>query len=131
MVPVPGVLGVEPPFGEWIPVVFFGLPPFFVIGALAFAIFYDGALDPSLVVRRTTVYSVLAALLTFLFTGVEELVEAQIAERTALPGGLGTWVAAGGVALVVGAFQARVRSAVGRAVGGEGVGTSADDGHGS
>lgn len=65
------------------------------------SIFFRGAFDPSLVLRGTTIYGGLVVGLTFLFAGVESVVESQLTERFGLPEGVGTWVGAGAVALAL------------------------------
>lgn len=95
------------------------------LGFLAVAVFYRGALDPGLVIRRTAVYGILGVGLVFLFTGVETLTSSWLTERLGLGESAGSWLAGSVVALIVGSFHDAVRRRLqptGKAV----VGTGAD-----
>lgn len=66
------------------------------------AIFYSGAFDPALTLRRTAVYGVLAIALTFLFAGLESALSATMVERLGLPEAADTWIGGGLAALLFG-----------------------------
>ena len=65
----------------------------------AFAVTYHGAIDSSLVLRKTAVYAALCVLMTILFVTVENGLSALIAARVGAPNALGTIVAGSAVAL--------------------------------
>jgi hypothetical protein len=72
---------------------------------LAVAVFYRGALDPALVLRRTAVYGIVGLGLVFVFTAVEDLTSSWLAERLGLGETAGSWLAGGVVALIVGSLH--------------------------
>lgn len=100
-------LGVGNPVVAVFPGVFFGLLPLIVVAGFALAVFYQGALEPSLVVRRSTLYGMFGFALAFLFAVVEELVTEHIATRAGLPDGTGTLAASGVIAAVFGSLFGR------------------------
>jgi len=65
----------------------------------AFAVFFRGALDPGLMLRRTTLYGLLSATLLFTFAGIENVVADVLAARLGFPPSLGSWIAGGTIAL--------------------------------
>jgi hypothetical protein len=75
---------------------------------LAVAVFYRGALDPALVLRRTTVLGILGVSLVFVFTAVEDVASSWIVERLGLNARAGIWIAGGVVALVIGFLHDRL-----------------------
>ena len=68
---------------------------------LAVAIFYRGAIDPALVIRKSTLYGALGVIFIVLFAGIENLIEETVEQRLGLPGMAGSLIAAGGVALAL------------------------------
>lgn len=74
----------------------------------ALAIFLSGAFDLRPLIGRSTVYGATIVVLTFLFAGVEEAVQAQLATRMALPDGVGTWVGAASIAIFLGPLRTRL-----------------------
>jgi len=78
----------------------------------ALAVFYSGALDLRPVINRTTVYGAMLVLLSFVFAGVEELLQSHLAEQLGVPDGLGTWVGAAVVALAMGPIHTRLQTFV-------------------
>lgn len=72
---------------------------------LMFAVFYRGALDPALLVRRTALYGALAPVFVFLFAGIENVATDFLATRLGTDSGIGTWIAAGIIAVVVAAVR--------------------------
>jgi hypothetical protein len=74
----------------------------------ALALFLSGAFDLRPVIGRSTLYGASLVCLTFLFAVVEEVVEAQLATRVALPEGMGTWAGAASIALLLGPIRNKV-----------------------
>ena len=79
------------------------LVPCAVLAGIAMAVFYDGALDPKLAIKRTTLYGAMASFAVVLFAVVETLASDLMAARLGLPGSSGSIVAGASVAF---AFQA-------------------------
>lgn len=86
-----------------LPVAWFVPPTGFAAGLL-----YSGAFDVRPLIGRTTVYAALLLASTFLFAGVEELVESLLVPRLGLPESAATWFGAGALALVFGPLHARL-----------------------
>lgn len=101
------MLGVENPVPRYLPALFGGVLPLIVVTGFAVAIFYDGALEPRLVVRKSTLYGLFGFGLAFLFAITEELVTNHMTAQLGLPDGSGTLVASGVIAVVFGAFHGR------------------------
>ena len=70
-----------------------------MVVCLAFAIFFQGALDPRLALKRTTVYAMLAVSGALLFAVVENVASSFIADVLHLSEGFGAAIAGGVVAL--------------------------------
>ena len=87
---------------------------FAALGFLALAVFYRGALDPGLVLRRTALYGFGGVALVFLFTAVEDLTAAWLADRLVLGESAGSWFAGGVVALLLGPIHAVLSRMTGR-----------------
>ena len=67
-----------------------GIAPFaMLIGGLGFAVLYQGAIDPRLAIRKTTVYGALGILSIILFGVIESLVSELLEARLGLPSMLG------------------------------------------
>ena len=66
------------------------------------AVFATGAFNPSLVVRKTTVYGTMLVVMTCIFTGIESIVTNHLTTRFGLPESIGTWLGGGTVALAFG-----------------------------
>jgi hypothetical protein len=71
----------------------------------AFAILYQGALDPVLMIHKTLLYGGLAVVLVFLFSGLENVLTNYVVNYLGLPSGFGAWIAGGMVALILGPMQ--------------------------
>ena len=69
------------------------LAPAVLVMGCAVALFYAGSLDPSLVLRRSTVYGALGVLGLLLFAGLEEVLSSWVALRLGLPGMVGSLLA--------------------------------------
>ncbi|MFG1691131.1 hypothetical protein ACGF5M_03055 [Gemmatimonadota bacterium] len=78
---------------------FLGLVVFLL--ALAVAVFYQGAIDPRLTIKRTTVYGALGVLFLFLFAGIGNFVEDAVQQFSGMSGGIGSIVTGGLIAVVV------------------------------
>ncbi len=91
-----------------------------VLGCFFISVFCSGVFDPALALRRTSLYAILAVMLTFAFAGIESLVESQLAARFGLPESLGTWVGGGAVALAVGPIHAWLKRLIWRLAGVQG-----------
>lgn len=83
-----GIFGFPGAFGLW-------------IGLLLYAVFGKGAIDPTLAIRRTTVYGALGVVFLFLLAGVGNLAESWVEMGLGLPGGTGTVVTGGGIAVAL------------------------------
>jgi hypothetical protein len=70
-----------------------------MVVCLAFAIFFQGALDPRLALKRTTVYAMMAVSGALLFAVVENVASSFIADVLHLSEGFGAAIAGGVVAL--------------------------------
>jgi hypothetical protein len=71
------------------------------VTCIAFAVFYRGALDPSLLLRKTALYSALTIVLIFLFAGLENVMASYVTRLIGWSGAAGTWIAAGLAAAVI------------------------------
>jgi hypothetical protein len=81
---------------------------FLILTGFAVAILYSGAFDLRPLINKTTVYGGLFLALTFLFATVEEVAEAVLAQRFALPDGVGAWMGAAVIALATGPIHMRL-----------------------
>jgi len=107
------LLRLEPP--GWVPGLLLGLPvfgPAVLVATTGVALFYSGAVDPGLILKRSTVLGALGALGILLFAGLEEALSELVASRMGLPGIVGS-IFAGAVAAGV---MIPMRKAVGKAV---------------
>lgn len=80
-----------------------------ILASIAAATLYRGALDPGLVLRRTTVYGLLGVCIAFLFAVLENILSSQVALRLGLPGAAGSWLAGGVTALMIGPLHRRIK----------------------
>ena len=87
-----------------------------ILVSLGVAVFYHGALEPSLIIRRTFIYSVVFIITVFVFEGFENSMTAifseQLGEET--PTWLTGLIAAGSVALALGPIRHRCDAIVAR-----------------
>lgn len=111
-------LGVDHPALDAIPPMIYTIGLLAMVICLAVGVFYDGALDSTLIVRRSAVYTAFGVLLTFLFSGVEDLVSSHVSARLGLPSAASSFVAGGVVALAFGTLRSSVARVAGRKVGG-------------
>lgn len=87
-----------------------------VIGGVTVAVFYMGAVDGSLVLRRTTVYGVLGVLITTLFVALEGALSTYIVGRVGLPESVSTIAAGSGIAMAFGSLRNRAEIITNRGV---------------
>lgn len=87
--------------------------PLFLIG-LAIAVLYQGALDPSLAVRRTAVYGALGVIFVFLFAGLGNAASDVVQARLGLPGFVGSGLYGGTVAILLLPLRKRFSGIAGR-----------------
>jgi class 3 adenylate cyclase len=88
---------------------------FFVLG-VAFSIFYAGAIDAGLALRRTTIYALLAVLLTTVFVALEGIASAGVVTGLGLSTQGGALLAGSAVALLFNPLRHRVEAGVQRLV---------------
>jgi hypothetical protein len=84
------------------------LAPFVIVLALAVAVFYSGTFDPSLVIRKTTVYASVGVVATGVFALVENLISGTLARWLHLPNSVSTIAASIAVAFAVVPLRDRV-----------------------
>ena len=87
-----------------------------IVVCLGVALLYDGALDPALALKRTTVYGVLAVTGALLFGVVENVASSLLAGALNLSEGLGAAVAGAVVALAFGPLKQWITSVVERRI---------------
>ncbi|MGH7477641.1 MAG: adenylate/guanylate cyclase domain-containing protein [Longimicrobiales bacterium] len=75
---------------------------------LTMAIFYDGAVDPALAIRKTTIFGGVGALLLFAFFAIEGAVSALALRWLGIGESRSVWIAAAAVAVAVGPARRRV-----------------------
>ena len=91
----------DPTAFTFVLVVLPSLAPFVIVLALAVAVFYTGTFDPSLVIRKTTVYALVGIVATGVFALVENLISGTLARWLHLPNSVSTIAASIAVALAV------------------------------
>jgi hypothetical protein len=90
------------------------LPPLtalVITGGIATAVLYHGAVEPQLIVRRSTVYALLGVLLTGAFVALEGAISSQVVVRFGLPSQSGAVAAGSVVAVLLGPVRRRVEMA--------------------
>ena len=85
----------------------FGLGYLLHVVLLMWAVLHDGALDASLVIKKTTLAAGAGLCLVFLFAGLEEVLTGWALDRVGLPAGIGSFVAAGIVAVIAVLWRSR------------------------
>jgi len=83
-----------------------------IVLGIAFSIFYHGAINPGLAIRRTAIYGLLGLVLTTVFVAVEGTVSSAIVIRMGLPAGTAPAVAGTVVALAFGPARKRVEARI-------------------
>jgi hypothetical protein len=92
-------LGLPSVFG-WL-LLLLPLAPLILVLCLAVAVFFSGAMDPALVIRKTTVYGAIGVIFVFLFAGLGNLVEGWVESALGLPGSVGSIITGGAIAVVL------------------------------
>jgi hypothetical protein len=100
-----GLLPDSPQAIAFLLIVLPSLAPLALVLSLMVAVFYTGAFDPRLVIRRTTAWGACGLLLTGLFALVENVISATISRWLHLPENVGTMVASMAVALAFVSLQ--------------------------
>jgi len=95
-----------------------------LVASVAFSVFYHGALDSALILRRTALYGILALALTTLFAVIETVASNDLAAMLGVSQSLGTVAASVSVALAFGPLRKRIEVVVARLLA-EDSGTSA------
>jgi hypothetical protein len=67
--------------------------PAVLVGSVAVAIFYSGAVDPALVLQRSTIYGILGVMAFVLFTALESLLSNVFVASLGMPGLVGSILA--------------------------------------
>lgn len=80
-----------------------------IVASLAMATFYQGAIDPGLAVRRSTLFGVTAVIYVAAFGGIENLVSGWVEGRLGLPGAAGAALTGALLALALPPFQGQAR----------------------
>lgn len=83
---------------------------------LACSIFFFGAFDPQMAIRKTSVYGIAALLLTIALAAAQSSVVVQIVDRLGLPGHSGSVFAGAAVAFVFAPMRRRIERGVERTV---------------
>ena len=87
-----------------------------IVAGLGVALLYDGALDPALALKRTTVYGIVAVSGALLFGIVENVASSVLADALGLSEGMGAAVAGAAVALAFNPLRNWITRAVERRV---------------
>ena len=98
----------DPTAFTFVVVVLPSLAPFVIVLALAVAVFSTGTFDPSLVIRKTTVYASVGVVATAVFALVENLISGTLARWLHLPNSVSTIAASIAVAFAVVPLRDRV-----------------------
>ena len=93
---------------------------------LAVAMFYEGAFDPALAIRRTALAGVVATVMVFVFVGAEQLLEETLRRWTGVSDRLGGIVTGGVVAFSFEPVKRRVERVVERGLARLGVAPAGD-----
>ena len=86
------------------------LIPIGFLVCLGLSIFYRGAIDPNLLIRKSTIYTIIALVMTVVFISVEGAVTSQAVVRLGLPSQSGAILAGTITALVFGPVRNRVEA---------------------
>ncbi|MFC1574702.1 adenylate/guanylate cyclase domain-containing protein [Gemmatimonadota bacterium] len=71
------------------------------VACLAVALFRDGLFDPALAIRKTTVYGAVGIAFLFLFSAFGNVAESWLEGSLALPGGVGSALTGGSIAVLL------------------------------
>jgi class 3 adenylate cyclase len=87
-----------------------------ITGGVGAAVFYQGAVEPQLIVQKSTLYALLGVLLTSAFVALEGAISSQVVVRFGLPSQSGALAAGSIVALLLGPVRRRVENHTDRLV---------------
>ncbi len=85
-----------------------------ILAGLAIAMFFSGALDPGLAIRRTAVFGLVGLTMVFVFAGVENAMQNVVADRLGMSDHLSGLISGGLVALTFDPIKERFNRLVGR-----------------
>lgn len=105
-----GLLSESNPAVQFTSQLAFGLVPWVFVVIVAYAVFIRGALDPALILRRSTVFSVLALIGFTLFSGVENALSNVVEDVIGLPSFVGGLIAGALVGGLLLPLRTRVES---------------------
>jgi class 3 adenylate cyclase len=84
--------------------------------SIAFAVFYRGAMDPGLMIRKTTLYGAVGVAMVGTFVAIEGFLSAYIVDLLGFPQQAGGWLAGSAVALLFSRVRDRVEKHTNRLV---------------
>ncbi len=123
------ITGAAAWFEPWYPLSFF-VALLVVIGFFAIAMFYVGALDPLLAIRRTAVTGMVGITMVFIFAVTQQMVHEYLVAWTGISDRVGGMVTGGIVALSFEPVQRRLSGLVSRWVEGREGAVAAEDARG-
>ena len=85
-----------------------------ILAGIAVAMFFSGALDPALAIRRTAVFGLVGITMVFIFAGVENAMQNLVAERLGMSDHLSGLISGGLVALTFDRIKERFNRLVER-----------------
>ena len=108
------VFRVQAPLISWLHAVLLPLSLLSLIGLLAIAALYAGAVDSRLVIRKTILYAATGFVLTAVFVAIEGLASEFLVARLGLPERAGGWLAGIAIALTSGSVKHRLELRLGK-----------------
>jgi class 3 adenylate cyclase len=93
--------------GTGVKLAFLAVFPLTVL-SIAVAVYYQGALDPRLALRKTSLFALLGVGGVVLYAGVENLIQDRVASWLGIPEAASPWLAGGIVVLTIGSLQGRL-----------------------
>jgi len=88
--------------------------PLYLTASVLVGVFWEGAVDPRLAIRRTALFGGLSVVLLFMFGALEVVLSDYVLAAAGAPSGAGAWVAGGGVALAFGPIRERMKTGIDR-----------------
>lgn len=92
-IPLTGIASLSPGWLAYVAGLLWVLAPAVLVCCVAVAIFYSGAVDPALVLQRSTIYGIVGAMAFVLFTALESVLSNVFEARLGLPGLAGSILA--------------------------------------